>query len=96
MDDSDPFPRKPQPPHPSKAQAALKDWQKNNAHPPNAAAPGTKKHKAAVVESEKKVKKYLDAIAKEQDYFIIDKFPIELRPFYTMPDPENPVRLPPA
>ncbi|KAF7320367.1 Aspartate-tRNA ligase [Mycena kentingensis (nom. inval.)] len=24
------------------------------------------------------------------DYFIIDKFPLELRPFYTMPDPEDP------
>ncbi|KAG7099271.1 hypothetical protein E1B28_001131 [Marasmius oreades] len=26
----------------------------------------------------------------DTDYFIIDKFPIELRPFYTMPDPEDP------
>jgi nondiscriminating aspartyl-tRNA synthetase len=26
----------------------------------------------------------------ETDYFIIDKFPMELRPFYTMPDPEDP------
>lgn len=26
------------------------------------------------------------------DYFIIDKFPMALRPFYTMPDPEDPVR----
>ncbi|KAI0318974.1 hypothetical protein OF83DRAFT_875380 [Amylostereum chailletii] len=26
----------------------------------------------------------------DTDYFIIDKFPAELRPFYTMPDPENP------
>ncbi|KAI0043211.1 aspartyl-tRNA synthetase [Auriscalpium vulgare] len=26
----------------------------------------------------------------ETDYFIIDKFPAELRPFYTMPDPEHP------
>jgi aspartyl/asparaginyl-tRNA synthetase len=25
------------------------------------------------------------------DYFIIDKFPMELRPFYTMADPEDPV-----
>ncbi|KAF9015195.1 aspartate-tRNA ligase [Cyathus striatus] len=24
------------------------------------------------------------------DYYIIDKFPMALRPFYTMPDPENP------
>ncbi|KAF8581666.1 aspartyl-tRNA synthetase [Ramaria rubella] len=24
------------------------------------------------------------------DYFIIDKFPLELRPFYTMPDPDDP------
>ena len=28
----------------------------------------------------------------DTDYFIIDKFPMELRPFYTMPDPSNPVR----
>lgn len=27
----------------------------------------------------------------DTDYFIIDKFPLELRPFYTMPDPEDPV-----
>jgi aspartyl/asparaginyl-tRNA synthetase len=27
----------------------------------------------------------------QTDYFIIDKFPMELRPFYTMPDPEDPV-----
>ncbi|KAH8988849.1 aspartyl-tRNA synthetase [Lactarius akahatsu] len=26
----------------------------------------------------------------DTDYFIIDKFPMELRPFYTMPDPSNP------
>lgn len=27
----------------------------------------------------------------DTDYFIIDKFPMELRPFYTMPDPNDPV-----
>ncbi|KAF8481193.1 aspartyl-tRNA synthetase [Russula ochroleuca] len=26
----------------------------------------------------------------DTDYFIVDKFPMELRPFYTMPDPNNP------
>ncbi|TCD71479.1 aspartate--tRNA ligase dps1 [Steccherinum ochraceum] len=26
----------------------------------------------------------------DTDYFIVDKFPMELRPFYTMPDPEDP------
>lgn len=30
----------------------------------------------------------------DTDYFIIDKFPMELRPFYTMPDPEDPVSVP--
>lgn len=25
------------------------------------------------------------------DYYILDKFPLEVRPFYTMPDPENDV-----
>ena len=29
----------------------------------------------------------------DTDYFIIDKFPLELRPFYTMPDPEDPVSV---
>jgi aspartyl-tRNA synthetase len=28
----------------------------------------------------------------DTDYFIIDKFPLALRPFYTMPDPDDPVR----
>lgn len=27
----------------------------------------------------------------DTDYFVIDKFPVELRPFYTMPDPNDPV-----
>ncbi|GAA5866553.1 hypothetical protein JCM8547_005456 [Rhodosporidiobolus lusitaniae] len=26
----------------------------------------------------------------DTDYYIIDKFPLEIRPFYTMPDPTNP------
>ena len=30
----------------------------------------------------------------DTDYYIIDKFPMALRPFYTMPDPEDPVRAP--
>merc|ERR1719502_165990 len=25
-----------------------------------------------------------------QDFYMIDKFPAEVRPFYTMPDPEDP------
>ncbi|THG93233.1 hypothetical protein EW026_g7952 [Hermanssonia centrifuga] len=35
----------------------------------------------------------LGALVKEKygaDYYILDKFPLEVRPFYTMPDPENP------
>ncbi|KAI5474364.1 asparaginyl-trna synthetase [Pseudohyphozyma bogoriensis] len=38
--------------------------------------------------------KALGVLIKEKyktDYYIIDKFPSELRPFYTMPDPSNPV-----
>ncbi|KAG6902897.1 hypothetical protein C0995_010067 [Termitomyces sp. Mi166 len=27
----------------------------------------------------------------DTDYFIIDKFPMDIRPFYTMPDPEDPL-----
>ena len=40
--------------------------------------------------------KRLGRIIKEKydiDYYIIDKFPLELRPFYTMPDLNDPVRL---
>lgn len=29
----------------------------------------------------------------DTDYYILDKFPIALRPFYTMPDPEDPVSV---
>ncbi|EKM56863.1 uncharacterized protein PHACADRAFT_118899 [Phanerochaete carnosa HHB-10118-sp] len=35
----------------------------------------------------------LGALVKEKygcDYYILDKFPVDVRPFYTMPDPENP------
>ena len=38
--------------------------------------------------------KRLGRIVREKydtDYFIIDKFPTMLRPFYTMADPEDPV-----
>jgi aspartyl/asparaginyl-tRNA synthetase len=38
--------------------------------------------------------KWLGRLVKEKyktDYFILDKFPLAIRPFYTMPDPEDPV-----
>jgi aspartyl/asparaginyl-tRNA synthetase len=38
----------------------------------------------------------LGSLVKEKygcDYYILDKFPLSVRPFYTMPDPENPVCL---
>ena len=28
----------------------------------------------------------------DTDFFILDKYPLQVRPFYTMPDPNNPVR----
>ncbi|KAI8376517.1 uncharacterized protein BYT42DRAFT_499007 [Radiomyces spectabilis] len=37
--------------------------------------------------------KFLGKLVKEKyhtDFYILDKFPLEVRPFYTMPDPENP------
>jgi aspartyl-tRNA synthetase len=43
--------------------------------------------------------KALGAIVKEKygtDFFMMDKYPSSIRPFYTMPDPENPVRVWPA
>ena len=30
----------------------------------------------------------------KQDFYIIDKFPADVRPFYTMPDPIDPTRTP--
>jgi len=27
----------------------------------------------------------------DTDFYILDKFPLAIRPFYTMPDPHNPV-----
>ncbi|KAE9411062.1 aspartate-tRNA ligase [Gymnopus androsaceus JB14] len=40
-------------------------------------------------ENEKKLGRIVRA-KYETDYYIIDKFPMELRPFYTMPDPNDP------
>lgn len=42
-------------------------------------------------ENEKRLGRIIK-IKYDTDYFIIDKFPMTLRPFYTMPDPEDPVR----
>ena len=41
-------------------------------------------------ENEKRLGRLVKAKYKT-DYFIIDKFPLALRPFYTMPDPSDPV-----
>ncbi|KIJ68384.1 hypothetical protein HYDPIDRAFT_165245 [Hydnomerulius pinastri MD-312] len=40
-------------------------------------------------ENEKRLGRLIKA-KYDTDYFIIDKFPLALRPFYTMPDPEDP------
>ncbi|TFK57233.1 aspartyl-tRNA synthetase [Heliocybe sulcata] len=40
-------------------------------------------------ENEKRLGRIIKA-KYDTDYFIIDKFPMELRPFYTMPDPDDP------
>ncbi len=29
----------------------------------------------------------------DTDFYIVDKYPLSVRPFYTMPHPEDPVRL---
>jgi len=42
-------------------------------------------------ENEKRLGRIVKAKYKT-DYFIMDKFPLALRPFYTMPDPTDPVR----
>ena len=42
-------------------------------------------------ENEKRLGRIVKAKYKT-DYFIVDKFPLALRPFYTMPDPTDPVR----
>ena len=41
-------------------------------------------------ENEKRLGRLIK-IKYDTDYYIIDKFPMALRPFYTMPDPEDPV-----
>ena len=41
--------------------------------------------------------KALGKIVKEKyhtDFYMMDKYPLSARPFYTMPDPEDPVRPP--
>ena len=38
--------------------------------------------------------KFLGKLIKQKydtDFYILDKFPLKVRPFYTMPDPSNPV-----
>lgn len=45
---------------------------------------------AGSTENEKRLGRIIRA-KYDTDYFIIDKFPMELRPFYTMPDPNDPV-----
>ena len=45
---------------------------------------------ACSTENEKRLGRIVKA-KYDVDYFIIDKFPLELRPFYTMPDPNNPL-----
>ena len=38
--------------------------------------------------------KFLGRLVKakyDTDFYILDKFPLAVRPFYTMPDPNNPV-----
>ncbi|KZV71308.1 aspartyl-tRNA synthetase [Peniophora sp. CONT] len=55
----------------------------------NGAGANLQPHDDINTENEKK----LGRIVKEKydvDYYIIDKFPMALRPFYTMPDPNNP------
>ena len=42
-------------------------------------------------ENEKRLGRLIKA-KYDTDYYIIDKFPMALRPFYTMPDSEDPVR----
>ena len=41
--------------------------------------------------------KFLGKLVKEKygtDFYVLDKFPLAIRPFYTMPDPNNKVRFP--
>jgi hypothetical protein len=57
---------------------------------------GYKKEDGSEVEEDEDfdtpTEKYLGKLVKEKyntDYYILDKFPSEVRPFYTMPDPED-------
>lgn len=48
-------------------------------------------HQLYSTENEKRLGRIVKAKYKT-DYFIIDKFPLALRPFYTMPESADPVR----
>lgn len=51
-----------------------------------------KKNFFKLISTEKE--KLLGKLIKEKyktDFYIVDKFPLEVRPFYTMPDPNNKV-----
>jgi aspartyl/asparaginyl-tRNA synthetase len=47
-------------------------------------------YRSSSTENEKRLGSIVKA-KYETDYFIVDKFPMALRPFYTMPDPNDPV-----
>lgn len=47
-------------------------------------------HHPSSTENEKRLGRLVKA-KYDIDYFIIDKFPMALRPFYTMADPDDPV-----
>ena len=34
---------------------------------------------------------YMRLLQYDTDFYILDKYPLAVRPFYTMPDPNNPV-----
>jgi aspartyl/asparaginyl-tRNA synthetase len=67
-------------------------------HPERCAANQIKKsldlHVLRLPSHSTKNEKFLGALVREKyktDYFILDKFPLAVRPFYTMPDATNPL-----
>lgn len=39
------------------------------------------------------IKQYDTLFQYDTDFYVLDKYPLAVRPFYTMPDPNNPVSV---
>lgn len=74
----------------SHAVSTCRPWHPETFDLPLSCAPSTHALKSNSTKNEK----FLGKLVREKyntDYFILDKFPLAIRPFYTMPDATNPL-----